>query len=223
MKKLLLLEDDPVLGKGLKLLFELEDFSVLWAQSVREAEEIVKDHNLSIAILDVGLPDGSGIDFCAWLRKFKHEFPVIMLTAQTDEESVVKGLMSGANDYVKKPFSNKELIARVLVNTKNKASSSTITIGHLEINEQTRRISYKQQEIKFNRKEFEILCLFAKNLDVIISREKIIERVLDNIEINDRTVDSHISHIRSKLSKAKIQDIMIKSEYGVGYRLKLLC
>lgn len=223
MKKLLLLEDDPVLGQGLKLLFELEAFSVSWFKNIADAKHQVQLEEFDIAILDVGLPDGSGIDFCAWLRKFTYNFPIIMLTAQTDEDSVIAGLTNGANDYVKKPFSNNELVARVKANTREFTTDKTLQIGSLNINEEKRSVQFPAGELKLNRKEFDILLLFAKRKDAIISRELIIERALGNIEVSDRTVDSHISHIRSKLQKEGIEDVTIASEYGIGYRLKVSC
>jgi len=223
VKKLLLLEDDPVLGKGLKLLFELENFLIFWTQSIAEAKDIVSSEQLDFAILDVGLPDGNGIDFCAYLKKEQYEFPIIMLTAKTDEDSVVKGLMNGANDYVKKPFSNKELIARVNVNLKKVGKDIEISVGELRLNSNTRKVYFEENEIKFNRKEFDILKLFLNSIDAIVTREQIITDILDNIEVIDRTVDSHISHIRSKLKKAGVETISIKSEYGIGYRMVKLC
>lgn len=220
--KLLLLEDDPILGHGLKTLLEIEKFQVNWAQNIKGAKSYLENEKYDVAIFDVGLPDGSGIDLCASVRKEGLKIPIIILTAQTDEDSVVKGLTSGANDYVKKPFSNKELIARLNVLTKPFVTiSDSLKVGFLEMNIENRLVNYKGEEIKLNRKEFDLLKFFMERQDGVVTREMIIEQVLDNIDISDRTVDSHISHIRSKLSKSGVEDIKIISEYGIGYRLKL--
>lgn len=215
--KLLLLEDDPVLGKGLDMLFKLEKYDVDWSKSIQEAKEYLEQSTYDIAIFDVNLPDGSGIDFCKRLRKNNILVPIIILTARTDEQSVVSGLLSGANDYMKKPFSNYELLARVIVHTRSHSVDEDDKL--LEICEKKRVVIYKGKEIKLNRREFEILNLFWDRKEQIISRELIIERALDNIEVSDRTVDSHISHIRKKLRDEKIVEVSIKSEYGIGYRL----
>ncbi len=215
--KLLLLEDDPVLGKGLDMLFKLEKYDVDWCKSIQEAKECLEHTTYDIAIFDVNLPDGSGIDFCKRLRRNSILLPIIILTARTDEQSVVSGLLSGANDYMKKPFSNYELLARVIVHTRSRGLDEDEKL--LEICNNKRVVIYKGKEIKLNRREFEILNLFWDRKEQIISRELIIERALDNIEVSDRTVDSHISHIRKKLRDEGIVEISIKSEYGIGYRL----
>ncbi len=223
MKKLLLLEDDPILGTGLQVLFQLEGFIVSWAKTIKEAMEVFKVDQFDMAILDVGLPDGSGIDFCKWLRDEKYPNGIIILTAQTDEESTIKGLMSGADDYVKKPFSNKELIARIQVNLRQETKKQKIIIGKTVIDLEHIKIVYDNKEINLKRKEFDVLVYFAKKPEAIITRDMIIENALENIEVNDRTVDSHISHIRSKLQKAGCSDFVIKSEYGIGYRMETNC
>ncbi len=114
MTQIFLLEDDPIVGKAIQLQLELESFKVHWAQSIQEARRVFSDHpSVDLFLLDVNLPDGEGYSFCQWLRAEGNNTPVIFLTARSDEESVLKGFSQGANDYIRKPFSHREVIARI--------------------------------------------------------------------------------------------------------------
>src|SRR5271167_3359407 len=104
MNSILLVEDDPALGRGLVVRLELEAYKVTWARSLHAAREEHEKAKFDLFILDRGLPDGNGIDFCSEVRKNGSRVPILMLTAQTDEDSVVDGLSAGANDYIRKPF-----------------------------------------------------------------------------------------------------------------------
>lgn len=220
MPLLLLVEDDPNLGKGLKSNLELENFSVFWAQSIKEAQALFKEENFDLILLDLGLPDGTGFDFCLKLRQNKETLPGIILTADSNEDSVVKGFSSGANDYVKKPFSSKELFARIKAQLSiNLLKEKEIRLGKLHLTLETRKVTFENLEVDLNRKEFELLHYLIQRKDAISTRENIITRLGQAEDISDRTIDSHISHLRSKLKKANITTITIKSEYGLGYRL----
>lgn len=220
MKKILLVEDDPILGDGLQLFLELENFEVTWAKKLSEARAFEEENQFDLVILDLGLPDGSGMDFCKSLRQKGSSLSIIILTAQADEDSVVEGLTHGANDYVRKPFSNRELFARIMVQVKGaKGVGQQIKIDELILSLEERLVTYKGEPIKFNRREFEILKIMGEREGAVISRETIIEKAGHDLDISDRTIDSHISHIRSKLRKANVSTIQIASEYGIGYRL----
>ena len=112
MSRILLIEDDPVLGKGVKLGLELEGYGVEWARDLRSAKAANETEKFDLAILDLGLPDGNGLTFCQGLREAGSRMPILILTAKTDEDTVVAGLTAGANDYIRKPFGSRELIAR---------------------------------------------------------------------------------------------------------------
>jgi len=217
---ILLVEDDPNLGKGLKANLELENFFVLWAQSIKEAEILFQKEKFDLILLDLGLPDGTGFNFCLKLRQNKETLPVIILTADSNEDSVVKGFSSGANDYVKKPFSSKELFARIKAQLSiNLLKEKEVRLGKLLLTLETRKVTFENIEVELNRKEFELLHYLIQRKDAISTRENIITRLGQSEDISDRTIDSHISHLRTKLKKANITTITIKSEYGLGYRL----
>jgi len=220
MKKILLVEDDPILGDGLQLFLELENFDVVRARDLSSARQEEVKNSYDLVILDLGLPDGSGMDFCKHLREKGSSVAIVILTAQADEDSVVEGLTNGANDYVRKPFSNRELLARIQVQLQGpKGVGPHIKVGELVLALEERTVTYKDNPIKLNRREFEILKIMCEREGAVISRETIIEKAGHDLDISDRTIDSHISHIRTKLRKADVQSIQIASEYGIGYRL----
>ncbi|KHD89711.1 MAG: two-component response regulator [Bdellovibrio sp. ArHS] len=222
MTTIFLLEDDPILGKAIQLQLELQAYKVEWAQNLGEAKKrTAMTSPPDLFILDVNLPDGNGYDFCQWLRAEKLHTPVIFLTARTDEESVVRGFEEGANDYVRKPFSQKELSVRIrnqLSDTKAKLDLVRFNGVTLIKNQQV--LKYGDSLISLNRREFEILTTFFEQPETIVTREQLIGRLASGDEIYDRTVDSHISHIRSKLTQNGVKGVKINSVYGQGYRLE---
>lgn len=221
MTEILLVEDDPILGKSLCLNLELENYKVTWTRDVKSTLEEQSKNKFSLIILDLGLPDGSGLTFCNEIRKAGSRTPVIMLTAQTDEDSVVKGLSAGANDYVRKPFGNRELLARIKKVLHEPVSSvSELRIGDLTISLEDRRVRCGDQDIDFNRREFDIFSVFMQNAGTVITRDTLLEALDKNGEIYDRTIDSHLSHIRAKLRAHSVTSPQIVSVYGVGYRLE---
>ncbi len=222
MNSIFLLEDDPVIGKAIQLQLELESYKVDWAQSLADARKKVSAGLCSdLYILDVNLPDGDGYEFCQWLRQQELKNPIIFLTARTDEESVVRGFEEGANDYIRKPFSQKELIARIKNQlSEKKPTLDLIRFAGLVLIKNQQVLKNGDSLISLNRREFEILTAFFEHPETIVTREQLIDRLASGEEIYDRTVDSHISHLRSKLQKNDVKGIKINSVYGQGYRLE---
>ena len=222
MTTIFLLEDDPIIGKAIQLQLELESFKVEWSQNLTEAKKKLSTiSSTDLFLLDINLPDGNGYDYCQWLREQDVQSPVIFLTARTDEESVVKGFEQGANDYVRKPFSQKELIARIKNQLSDKkASLELVRFAGLTLIKNQQVLKCGEALIGLNRREFEILTAFFEHPETIVTREQLIDRLASGEEIFDRTVDSHISHIRTKLQKHGIKSVKINSVYGQGYRLE---
>ncbi|AHZ86652.1 Phosphate regulon transcriptional regulatory protein PhoB [Bdellovibrio bacteriovorus] len=221
MSTIFLLEDDPVIGKAVQLQLELENYKVEWVQTLADAKRQSAECKADLYLLDINLPDGSGMEFCNWLRAQDQKNPVIFLTARTDEESVVQGFDQGANDYVRKPFSQRELIARIRNQlADNKATLELVRFAGLTLIKNQQVLKNGEALINLNRREFEILTTFFEHPETIVTREQLIERLASGEEIFDRTVDSHISHIRSKLTKNGVTMVKINSVYGQGYRLE---
>jgi DNA-binding response OmpR family regulator len=217
----LLVEDDPAIARGLQVNLELEGFHVLWADSLRVAHQMNSKENLSLVILDLGLPDGSGFEFLSAVRAAGSRLPIIILTAKTDEDSVVEGLNRGANDFMRKPFSNKELLARIrAVLRQPSVVEDQIRYGELLLLQKQRLVKFKDQSIDLNRREFDILLYLAERAETVITRESLLQMINKDGEIFDRTIDSHVSHIRTRLRQSGVTSIKISSVYGIGYRME---
>lgn len=222
MAKILLLEDDPFLGKGLAVQLKTSGHEVDWQPTVAQARNSAATTEFDLMILDVNLPDGSGLEFCRQERNRGVKNPIIVLTARTDDDSVVSGFECGANDYVKKPFSNRELLARIQSLLKEPfLQEEKIRVGPIVILMGQRKVLIDNQDIRLNRREFDIFVHLAKSPGVVLSREQLLQG-LDTGDILDRTIDSHFSHIRAKLKKTGVDSVLIRSVYGVGYTLEVV-
>lgn len=221
MSHFMLVEDDPILGAGIKMNLEMEKYSVSWARDLRSAREMNNSSKFDLIILDLGLPDGNGLSLCKELRESGSRLPIIMLTAQADEDSVVSGLTAGANDYLRKPFGNRELVARIKTILREPAlREDQVRFGDILVLRDQRRVLIDQHAIDLNRREFDIFTYLVNHGDNVVSRESLLQFLDREGEILDRTLDSHISHIRAKLKKAEISSVAIASVYGIGYRLE---
>ncbi|MBF0313951.1 MAG: response regulator transcription factor [Oligoflexia bacterium] len=221
MIEILVVEDDPILGRGLQVSLEVEGYKVLWVRDFKTASNVEIKSKLNLIILDLNLPDGNGLDLLQNIRKSDIQIPIIILTAKTDEDSVVEGLQLGANDYVRKPFGNKELLARIKIAIKEpRKREQQIRYGELLILIDQRRVMLNDQEIVFERREFDIFNYFVQHSEMVVTRKTLLDFLGQDNEIYDRTIDSHISHIRTRLRKAGVKSIQLTSVYGVGYRLE---
>lgn len=220
MDRILFVEDDPVIGRGLSVNLELEGYQVTWVQNLGNARATKSGNKFSLIILDLGLPDGNGLDFLKDLRAQEPHLPVLVLTAKTDEDSVVEGLTSGANDYVRKPFGQKEILARIAMMLKAPKRDPQFEFAELKVMKELRKIVYRGQNVELNRREFDILSFFIERAETVVTREALLGILDKDGEISDRTIDSHVSHLRSRLRHAQVDGVQISSVYGVGYRLE---
>jgi DNA-binding response OmpR family regulator len=219
--KILLVEDDPALGRGLHISLQHKGYNVQWARDLKSAALLNTQHSFHLILLDQGLPDGNGISFLRQMRDNGSRIPVLILTAKTDEGSVVEGLESGANDYIRKPFGNLELLARIKTALQEPQSRARqIRCGELLVLLEQRRVFFQERELNLKRREFDVLSYFVEHFDKVVTREDLMLALKNENEIFDRTIDTHISHVRSKLRQAGIQSLKITSLYGVGYRLE---
>lgn len=225
MTHILLVEDDPVLGRGLNVSLELEGYKVQWVKNLQSADAARADWSFGLVILDLGLPDGNGLRFLKDLKASKNpsevSTPVVILTAKTDEDAVVEGLNAGASDYVRKPFGNRELLARIKTVLREPATQAhQLRYGNLVISLDQRRVTYGETDIDLSRREFDLLCHFVQRSEAVVTRDALLQALGKDDEIFDRTIDSHVSHLRARLRKVGVNSIQISSVYGVGYRLE---
>lgn len=224
MKKILLVEDNETIAKGLKYFLEQEKFNIIVAKNVKLAEEILENDNqnvnekIDLAILDIMLPDGNGYDLCKYIKENNDEIPVIFLTAKDEEKNVVTGFNLGAYDYIVKPFRNRELLSRVNnVLRRFGKNSNKIQSGNIVVDLDASRVYINQNEVIFTALEYKILSLLFMNKGKTISREKILEKIWDLAGnfVNDNTLTVYIKRIREKMGK----DDVIKTIKGIGYRI----
>ncbi len=219
--KILIVEDDPSLARAIQINLEAEDYKTSWATNLKDALRMNKAEKYDLVILDLGLGSENGMDFLVDERERGSRLPILILTAKTDEDTVVEGLQRGANDYMKKPFGNRELIARIkAILREPQIREEQIRYGEIVLIVDQRVVRLGEKQIALNRKEFEILHYLVQRAETIVSREQLLEKINRDGEIFDRTVDSHISHIRSKLKSSGAQTLKIASVYGLGYRLE---
>ena len=216
MARVLVVDDEKLIVKGIRFSLEQDGFEVDCAYDGEEAIEKAKATEYDMVLLDVMLPKRDGIEVCQAIREFS-EMPIIMLTAKGGDMDKILGLEYGADDYITKPFSPKELVLRVnnIMKRTYKSENTRITIDSYELDEEQRKVFDDKVEIDLTTKEFDLLMMFIKNKGIAFSREKILENVWeDNYFGSDRVVDDTLRRLRKKLPKLNIHTI-----YGYGYRL----
>jgi len=220
--KILLIEDEPSICDNIAFSAKKEGFLLTSAGSGYDGVKLLKQNDFSIVILDVGLPDISGFEVCKEIRKIS-QLPIIFLTGMNAEIDRVLGLELGADDYVSKPFSSRELMARVksilrrfsAEPTKTKVKSNE----YFNIDEERYQISLHGKLLELSRYEFLILQLLLKHKGRVYSRNEIIQLIWDEpLSSFDRTIDTHIKTIRSKMKEISSEEI-IKTHRGIGYSL----
>ena len=220
----LLVEDEPSITEPLAEALDRDGFETQIATSAAESLELAARVEPDLVLLDLMLPDGSGFDVCRELRR-NSDVPIIMLTARGEEADRIVGLELGADDYVVKPFSARELIARVravLRRTDRPAARSeddVIAIGDLELDTGDRRVAKAGAPIELTRKEFELLKLLMENAGSVVTRERLLEEVWDvNWFGSTKTLDVHIGGVRKKLGDDPNAPRYIHTARGVGFR-----
>ena len=165
--KILLLEDDPILGQAVEVLLRLEKYDVFWAKSLAEAD---KAQDYQLAILDIGLPDGSGIDYAKKLRDINPQLPFLFLTAISEENILVEAFETGACDYIKKPFSNRELLARVKANSREiNSTEGKLSRRGFYIELKNRVFRYQDKDITINPHQLKIFYDFVMTFSTFLA------------------------------------------------------
>ncbi len=224
MKSILLIDDEPAVADV--AVFALRDagFEVRAAGTLAEGRKLLDRRPVDLLILDLGLPDGDGLDFCRELRR-SSRLPVLMLTCRDGEIDRVLGLEIGADDYVVKPFSPRELAARVrsilrrVENGSLSAEEDLVQLGRLTIDRAEHRVLLDGSEIHLTPTEFEVLFILASSPRRVFPRVQLIERAYSGeTYLSDRAIDSHIKGIRKKFQSEDPRADPIETVHGVGYR-----
>lgn len=217
MSKILLVEDNDTIILGLKYLFDEEKFEYDVAMTKKDAILKLKENKYDIAILDVFLPDGDGFEICKYIKE-NSKTPVIFLTARDEEKDVVLGFDLGADDYIIKPFRNRELISRINRILKQNGKSNTIEYKSIKIDTISGRVFNNDNEVILTKLEYTILLNLFSNKGILVTREKLLNDIWDIAGnfVNDNTLTVYIKRIREKIGD---KGEVIKTIRGIGYRV----
>ena len=217
-----LVEDEASYLDALNLGLAAEGFVVLAAPSLADARQLLSEVKPDLILLDVMLPDGSGIDFCREIR-MNADAPVIMVSARNEEVDIVLGLEFGAADYVTKPFRLRELVARmraVLRRQITPPSNEVVAVGDLRIDPTSRSVTRAGHAVELSRKEFDLLHLLAGRLGQVITREECLDALWWGQDLADtRTLDTHVKRLRHKIEADPASPVHLVTIRGVGFRL----
>ena len=226
MKKILIVEDDLSIAEIERDFLEIEGFEISIITDGLEGYKKAMEEKFDLILLDLMLPNMNGYDICRNIRK-EVDVPIIMVTAKGEETDKVRGLGLGADDYISKPFSPTELVARVKANlaqyerlkSKPDKKSDEINIGEILINLATHRVYVHGREIELKHKEYELLVFLVSNPDMVFSKEHLYERLWGMDAFGDlKTVAVHINRLREKIEKDPQNPVHIQTVWGAGYR-----
>lgn len=221
----LVVEDEPLLNEELEEHLLEEQFSVDCTETLQEARDLVAGDEYDLVLLDLGLPDGSGLELLKMIKKYYEETVVIILTARGEVEDKVKGLELGSDDYLAKPFAMAELRARIhaVLRRRFKINENEIEVGKLFLNLNHMEVQYDGQALELTETEYKILRYLVLNKNKTITRIALAEHIWGS-KIDDRFsldfINSHMKNLRKKLSQAGAPEL-IETVYGVGYKLEV--
>ena len=212
---ILLIEDDIELGNGVRIALEDQGMQVTWVRRLQEAVHALDTATCDLVLLDLGLPDGSGLTLLSRMRRDKQVTPVLILTARDSLEDRIAGLDGGADDYLVKPFALTELLSRVraLARRSYGLVNETIEVRGLSLHEATMRVSVDGKTVELSRSEFDLLRILIKRVDRVLTRRVLEEQVLlGGLSNESNVLDVHVSNLRKKIGAGYIRTVR-----GVGY------
>lgn len=220
----LLVEDNEAIILGLEYLFKEEKINLKTAKSKKEAKEIIEEdlneqNKIDLILLDITLPDGNGFDLCRYIKK-QTNYPVIFLTSKDEEKDVVEGLEIGAEDYIIKPFRNRELISRIKnVLRRKEKNNNEIVCKNIKIDIVSGKVYNQNEEVILTKLEYKILLNLFNNMNKLITREEILNDIWDIAGnfVNDNTLTVYIKRIREKIGDKNGE--IIETVRGLGYRV----
>jgi two-component system, OmpR family, alkaline phosphatase synthesis response regulator PhoP len=230
MARILVVEDNEDLAFGLQRVLDFEGYEVEVARDGEGGVALARRHPPDLLILDLMLPGRSGFEVLGELRRSGHRYPVLILTARSQESDVVLGFDSGADDYVTKPFSTAELLARVRALLRRSprgeddgGSKQVVRFGTVEVSRATRTVRRQGDAVELTPKEFDLLIALLDRNGAVASRQELLKLVwgYGNPNINTRTVDVHLSELRRKLEEDPARPVHLLTVRKAGYRLKL--
>ena len=223
-QSILVIDDEPAIRDMLQIALDAAGFKVVLAEDAKQAYPIIIDTPPDLILLDWMMPGTSGIELLRRLRRDEINVPVIMLTAKVEEASKISGLDSGADDYIAKPFSPRELVSRVkaiLRRTSEESIKEVIFAGALKLDQLNRRVNIGDTLISLGPTEYKLLQFFLTHQDRVYTRDQILDNVWGrNVYLDERTVDVHIRRLRKAISIAGYENY-VQTVRGAGYRFSI--
>lgn len=220
--RILIVEDDPALLRGLKDNFETQGYEVRTANDGQKALDALGKETPDLLLLDLMLPKVNGYDICKSVRARKLDLPIIMLTAKGQEDDIVRGLELGADDYVTKPFSIRELLARVKAFLRKKSVGDAAEFGEFRLDRTAYKLFKQGVEVELTSKEFRLLDFFLQRSGRALTRDSILDAVWGNdVIVTDRSVDRCVTTLRSKIEPDPHNPVFIRTIRDIGYRFEL--
>jgi DNA-binding response OmpR family regulator len=228
-ERILIIEDEKAVARGLEYGLKAEGFTVLIAENGNQGIEIAREQSPQLILLDIRLPDISGFDVCRELRRIGMRQPILMVTARDEEVDRILGLELGADDYIVKPFSLRELIARIRAALRRAygelagaPETNKISFGEIEIDLESMQVLRSGESVVLTPTEFRLLRLLATTPGQVFSREQMIELIwgYDSEIGSDRTVDVHMRHLREKLEEDPANPRWLLTARGFGYKFQ---
>jgi DNA-binding response OmpR family regulator len=217
MKHLLIIEDEEGILQFLKQGLEEENYQISTATNGLDGLTLFQKEKFDLVLLDWMLPEMTGLEVCKKIRETNSKTPIIFLTAKDTVQETVEGLKTGANDYIKKPFSFDELVERIKVQLRDKTEQEILMLGPIEINLQKHAVTVNKRGVSLTQKEFDLLTYLVKNKGNVCSRTQIIQDVWDiHFDYDTGVIDVFMNAIRKKLN-LKVDEDFIKTIRGVGY------
>jgi DNA-binding response OmpR family regulator len=223
METVLIVEDDPTMLRGLKDNFEFKGYKVITAPDGEKGLNAAMSAKPDLIILDIMLPKVNGYEICRLLREAKLEMPIIMLTAKGEESDIVLGLNLGADDYVTKPFSIKELLARAaaFLRRSKMQQQDTYEFGDYTLDIPARKLMRKNKEIELSPKEFNLLEFFVKKQGRALTRDEILNAVWGyDCIVTERSIDRFVTTLRDKIEPKPASPVFIHTIRGIGYKFE---
>ncbi|NOQ90528.1 MAG: phosphate regulon transcriptional regulatory protein PhoB [Gammaproteobacteria bacterium] len=220
---ILIVEDDPGIQDMLKYSLSAEGYTLFQAFTVKQGWETIENKAIDLVLLDWMLPDNSGIDLLHRIRKYHSLLPVIMVTAKSEEDDRILGLDVGADDYVTKPFSVRELISRIqAILRRSMPDEQPVQIDDLYLDPTSHRVKIGETPLELSPTEFRLLHYFMTHTDRVFSRAQLLDQVWGSqVYVEERTVDVHIRRLRKQLAPFGL-DALLQTVHGSGYRFSKL-
>lgn len=223
---ILVVEDEPSIATLITYNLKQSGYTTDVANNGRKALQMVENQHYDFIVLDLMLPEIDGYEVCQTIRQNDNDVPILMLTAKTEEDDKVLGLKMGADDYLTKPFSPKELVARIeaimrRMKKAEKKQHEPIVIGDLKIDVSNFQVFVKDEKIELTKKEFEVLVYLVQRRETIVSRDELLHSVWGYDYVGDtRTVDMQVSRLRDKIEEDSKNPKYIKTVWGLGYKVE---